>query len=267
MKKLHVIGGIALSLIVVVSANVFAGDHSPGGHATHWGYKGDGGPGNWGKLSDEYSVCASGKSQSPINIPKSGILEVDTGGIKFDYNVSPLKVLNNGHTIQINCAPDSSIKIGAKTYKLLQFHFHSPSENMVGGSHHRMEAHLVHKNDDGQLAVVGVFIKEGKENNFIKTLWDNIHIEVGHENVVKDVSINPADLLPENGSYYHFSGSLTTPPCSENVNWNVLTTPIEASKNQISKFLLLVGENARPVQSVNNRSLIQINTGDIDFVK
>ncbi|MGR3316886.1 MAG: carbonic anhydrase [Candidatus Anammoxibacter sp.] len=243
----------------------FAGDH--GGHGAHWGYEGNEGPNKWGSLADEYALCGKGNSQSPVDISMTGNVVVDTGGIKFHYEDTPLAIVNNGHTVQVNYKSDSYINIGARKYKLLQFHFHSPSENMVEGKHYNMEVHFVHKNDDNQLAVVAVFLKEGKENPFIKTLWDNLPSEVNHENVVEKISINAADLLPQDGSYYHFTGSLTTPPCSEHVNWNVLKTPVEVSKDQIKTFLTLIGQNARPAQPLFARSVIEINTGAVDLGK
>lgn len=149
-----------------------------------------------GTLSEDYALCGKGKSQSPIDITKTGNIVVDSGGIKFHYKNTPLAIINNGHTIQINYKFDSFIKMGAKTYKLLQFHFHSPSENKVDGNHYDMEAHFVHKNDDGQLAVVGVFIKEGKSNPLLEILWDNIPSEINKEKVVAEISVNASDLLP-----------------------------------------------------------------------
>ncbi len=236
-----------------------------GGPGAHWGYTGEGGPEHWGDISPEFSVCKTGMAQSPIDI--SSTVKSDLGNIEFDYRSTPLKVLNNGYTIQANYTSDSFIKAGDKTYKLLQFHFHSPSENTRLGKHYSMEAHLVHKNGQGQLAVVGVFIKKGAHNPFIQTIWDNIPGEVNRENVVNHTGINAAQLLPKNGSYYHFDGSLTTPPCSEGVNWNVLKTPIEASEAQINKFLSIVGPDARPVQPLHGRGVIEVNTGNIVFTQ
>lgn len=207
-----------LSIFAGYVSNSFA-EEGHGGHSLHWRYEGNEGPNKWGSIDSSFSACSNGHSQSPIDIVNNDkIIDVDAGGIKFEYNATPLSIVNNGHTIQVNYSTDSSIKMGSKTYKLLQFHFHSPSENKVDGNNYKMEAHLVHKNADGNLAVVGVFIKEGKENPFIKTLWDNLPTEINKENLVKNISVNANDLLPADGSYYHFSGSLTTPPCSEEVN-------------------------------------------------
>ncbi|MGR3218691.1 MAG: carbonic anhydrase [Candidatus Anammoxibacter sp.] len=251
------------SLFVGLCGNAIAGVHR--GHGAHWGYEGNVGPYKWGSLAEEYALCGEGKSQSPVDISMNGNVVIETGGIKFHYNDTPLAIVNNGHTVQVNCKSDSFINIGAEKYKLLQFHFHCPSENMVEGRHYNMEAHFIHKNEDGRLAVIAVFLRAGKENAFIKTLWDNLPAEVNKEIVVENISVNAADLLPRDGSYYHFTGSLTEPPCSEYVSWNVLKTPVEVSKNQINKFLALIGQNARPVQPLFARSVIEINTGEIDL--
>lgn len=230
--------------------------HTHQKHETHWGYQGEGGPGKWGSLKHDYELCGKGHQQSPINIDQSGKGE-NLGAIAFSYSSTPLKVLNNGHTIQANYQPGSSIRIGEETYNLLQLHFHSPSEHQVKGASSNMEMHLVHKNDKGQLAVVGVMIKEGKADANIQAIWDNIPSEINKVKEVSGVSINATDMLPQDRSYYHYSGSLTTPPCSEGVSWFVLKTPMEASAEQISKFLSVVHENARPVQPLHGRSIVE----------
>ncbi|MBF0337645.1 MAG: carbonic anhydrase [Nitrospirae bacterium] len=241
---------VALAVVFLLCAGTFgyAGDH-----AAHWSYEGKEGPEHWGDISKSYEVCKTGKSQSPIDLPKE--LKTSTKSIGFNYRTGPIKTLNNGHTIQVNVSPGSTVTVDGKKYNLLQFHFHSPSEHVVGGTPYEMEVHLVHKNDKGELAVVGVFMKEGKENPLVKAIWANLPDKVGEEKAVKGFTINPADLLPADYTLYRYSGSLTTPPCSEKVSWNVLKANIEVSKEQTEKFLSIVGRNARPVQPVNERTI------------
>ncbi len=184
----------------------------------HWGYEGVAGPTNWGNLSPTYTVCKKGLSQSPINITNTH--KANLGYISFHYTTTPLKILNNGHTIQVNYAANSFIKVNNKVYKLQQFHFHSPSEHRLYNNFYDMEVHLVHKNDQGELAVVGIFMKQGRANSLIQNLWNFIPSQINFEQTIQQ-NINAAGLLPSNQSYYHYSGSLTTPPCSENVNWYV----------------------------------------------
>jgi carbonic anhydrase len=225
------------------------------GHKPHWSYSGEGSPEHWGDLSKDFEYCKMGKSQSPIDIPVKAKMANRT--LKVDYKSVPLKIINNGHTIQVNYAPGSTVTIDGMSYDLVQFHFHAPSEHTSGGKHYAMEAHIVHKSADGKLAVIGINMKEGKENKFIKTLWDNLPAKVNEEKVENGVIVNAADLLPKIYPYYYYSGSLTTPPCSEGVSWNVLAAPIEVSKAQVDKFVSLLGNNARPVQGVKDRQVMQ----------
>jgi len=225
-------------------------------HEVHWGYEGEGGPDHWGILKPEFALCGTGITQSPIDINKTYKTKLEA--IEIAYKETPLKIINNGHSIQINYAPGSFIMVDGKKYELLQFHFHAPSEHTVKSKFFDMEMHLVHKNEQGELAVVGVFMKKGQMNKIIQVLWDNLPKEVNKENVVSGISVNASGLLPKERSYYHYFGSLTTPPCSEGVNWSVLKTPIEVSEAQIEKFRTIMGvDNNRPVLPVNKRFVLE----------
>ncbi len=259
MRKKHII----ITMIIAVMTLITLNSYGAGGGA-HWGYSGASGPANWGDVKPEYGTCKLGMSQSPVNIIPTKALRGDLGPIEFDYRDTPLKMINNGHTIQVNYGSDSFMRVSGKTYKLLQLHFHSPSEDSVNGKSYDMQAHFVHQNSEGQLAVVGVFLEKGEYNPFIGTLWNEMPHEVNSEQV-SHTQINGSSLLPSNGSYYHFSGSLTTPPCSEDVQWYVLQTPVEASAEQIEEFVSLVGHNARPTQPLNDREVIAVTTGSILF--
>jgi len=225
-------------------------------HEVHWGYEGEGAPANWEKLKPEFVLCGTGKSQSPIDIDKTYKTAVDPIG--FAYKQTPLKIVNNGHAVQVNVEPGSTAMIDGAKYELVQFHFHAPSEHSVKGKLYDMEMHLVHKNESGDLAVAGVMMKKGQPNKIIQVLWDNLPAEVNKENVVSGISVDAASLLPKDRSAYHYYGSLTTPPCSEGVNWTVLKTPIEVSEEQVQKFRTLMGvENNRPVLDVNKRFVLE----------
>ena len=221
----------------------------------HWSYTGATGPANWGTLEKDYGACAFGKSQSPIDIRNDVAKKADLPAIVFDYTPSPLKIIDNGHTIQINYAPGSFIRIGDKPYELVQFHFHKPSEEKINGKSYDMVAHLVHKDKDGHLAVVAVLLANGGDNPFIRTLWDNLPKVKETETAVDAVRIDIANLLPENKAYYTFSGSLTTPPCSEGVTWFVLKNPAPISADEIDRFGRSYPMNARPVQALNGREV------------
>ena len=222
-----------------------------------WSYGGAGNPTRWAELSEEYAVCETGNSQSPVDIATETQPQENSSKIEFNYQPMPLAVTNNGNTIQVNYPQGSSIKIKGQEYQLLQFHFHTPSEHTVDENAYAMELHLVHQNSEGNLAVVGVFIKQGQENATLQPIWENIPSEKGVKEV-STVTIDASSLLPENREYYSYTGSLTTPPCSEEVSWNVLKMPIEASAEQIEQFMEIYQMNARPVQPLNQRK-VQLN--------
>jgi carbonic anhydrase len=224
-------------------------DHKKAGHhGPHWGYEGARGPAHWGEAFPE---CGLGKSQSPLDI--QGPFEKATDALRISYKISPLKIINNGHTIQVNYAPGSSVTIGKETYELLQFHFHRPSEEKIDGRPRAMVAHFVHKSKEGKLAVIGVLLDFGDENELIKTLWENLPKEEGEESVVENVTIDAAQLLPQKLGYYHYPGSLTTPPCTEGVNFYILKQTKSISRAQLDAFPFKL--NARPVQPLNDRKI------------
>lgn len=211
----------------------------------HWTYDGEGGPENWAKLDPKNSLCAGGQRQSPIDI-RDGI-RVDLEPIRFDYRPSNFRIVDNGHTVQV-VAGEGSITITGKTYELVQFHFHKPSEEKINGRGFDMVAHLVHRSDDGKLAVVAVLLEKGGENPFVQTLWNNLPLERHMEVSPPTATIDLNAFLPANRNYYTYMGSLTTPPCSEGVLWLVLRQPVSVSPEQVSIFSRLYRNNARPIQ-------------------
>jgi len=219
----------------------------------HWSYGGHAGPAKWATLDHAFATCKLGKIQSPIDI--RGAKVADLPAIKFDYKPSPLKVIDNGHTIQVNYAPGSSIDVGGTRYELMQFHFHKPSEEKIHGKSHAMVAHLVHQNTEGKLAVVAVLLdKKGGVNPTIDAIWKNLPKEKEKETSV-DATIDAAALLPRERGYYTFQGSLTTPPCSEQVRWLVLKTPVKIADSEIVAFGKVYPMNARPTQPLNGRQI------------
>jgi carbonic anhydrase len=223
------------------------------GHAA-WGYAGRNGPEFWGRLSPDYAACGTGATQSPIDIDAS---HGQSGGLShIDYRLTPLSILHNGHTVQVNYAPGSGVTVDGERYELLQFHFHVPSEHWVNGKPAAMEAHMVHKNAQGGLAVVGVLIESGAANLALQEMWPHMPRNQAPERTVPNVLVNARDLLPVDGGYHRYMGSLTTPPCSEGVKWFVMHEPVQASVEQIERLVAAVGQNARPVQALNNRLLL-----------
>lgn len=218
----------------------------------HWSYDGKSGAAHWHKLKPEFAQCQEGKRQSPIDIKDSVRLQL--GDIKFDYKPSTLRIVNNGHTVQVNYAPGSTVTAGGRVYELLQFHFHKPAEERINGKTYDMVAHLVHKSKtDGRLLVVAVLMSTGTENSFLQALWNNLPLEEERPEDIPQVKIDINQLLPRSRGYFNYIGSLTTPPCTEGVQWVVLKTPVPISRGQISVFNKLYSNNARPIQAANGR--------------
>jgi len=229
--------------------------HETNAHGTdpHWGYEGDTGPQAWGKLKADFSLCAVGKRQSPINIEDNTTLQGPAEPLQFHYQASGASVVNNGHTIQVDMLGENFITVRGSNYKLVQMHFHHPSEERVNFKSFAMVAHLVHKRADGQLAVVAVLLEPGAANPVINTVWTYMPLDAGDRVRMPAELLDPSGLLPQDQRYYQFLGSLTTPPCTEGVLWMVLKTPSAISREQIKLFSQLFPNNARPVQPLNNR--------------
>lgn len=232
----------------------FAQQHT--GNAPHWSYSGPDGPEHWGDLDLSFAACKTGQRQSPIDIKDAE--PADLKPIQFDYKLSPMKIVNNGHTILVKYESGSSITVDGKQYPLVQFHFHHPSEEEINGQKSDMVLHLVHVSADGHAIAIAVLLKSGGENPLIRDIWAHIPKEVDKEVEFKKVVINAADLLPADQNYYTFEGSLTIPPCSD-VKWFVMKTPVELSPAQIAAFAKLYPDNARPIQPTNGRKILESN--------
>lgn len=253
----HFIASTAM-LCPVCSALAEPTGHAAASHAEehgppHWSYEGHGGPGEWSKLAPEYGACGIGREQSPINLdqPIASMLSQPTP----NWQAMPLEVVNNGHTIQVNCAKGSTVVLDGVSYELLQYHFHHPSEHHIGGMVFDMEIHFVHRSADGGLAVLGVMLAKGAVNTTLETIWRHLP-EKADEKIMSNQLLQPAALLPKDSTTYRYAGSLTTPPCSEVVSWVVYRQPVTASAEQIDRFAQLFPNNARPVQPLNRRKLL-----------
>ena len=223
--------------------------------AHEWSYSGSEGPKNWGSIKPDYRTCKIGHEQSPIDI--RGTKREALPPIQFDYKPATLKIINNGHSVQVNYPAGSFISIGDKKYELKQFHFHHPGEEHINGKPYDMVIHLVHADSDGKLGVVAVLLKKGSANPMIAKIWQNLPASEGPEKEVSGVEINPAAFLPAQTGYYTFAGSLTTPPCSEAVTWFVLKNPSEVSPDEIAAFAKVYPHNARPIQPTNGRAIAE----------
>ena len=233
-----------------------AADKSHEAHPAHWDYAGSGGPENWGQMKPEFAKCSSGTRQSPIDI-RDGI-KVNLDPVQFDYKSSAFRVIDNGHTVQVNVAAGNSIDVMGRHYELVQFHFHRPSEERIDGRQFDMVVHLVHKDIDGRLAVVAVLLDRGSAQPIVQSVWNNLPLEKGDE-VAARGTLNLNDLLPAERNYFTYMGSLTTPPCSEGVLWMVMKQPVQISADQVGIFARLYPMNARPIQSVAGRLIKESN--------
>lgn len=215
-----------------------------------WAYEGEGGPSHWARLRGDYSTCGSGKRQSPIDI-RDGIA-VNLESIKFDYRLAQFRIIDTGHTVQVKLAPGQGLTVMGKRYELQLLQFHRPAEERINGRAYDMSAHLVHRSEEGQIAIVAVLLEKGAEHPLIQTLWNNLPLEQGVEFASED-AIDVNSLLPENRAYWTYMGSLTTPPCTEGVLWMVLKQPAQVGAEQVAIFSRVFRSNARPVQAANGR--------------
>jgi carbonic anhydrase len=242
-----------LAITWCVALGVFGAAQEHSQHA--WDYGNAHGPSHWGDLNPEFALCKSGHHQSPIDIRNPH--QVDLPSIGFDYKPSRLHIIDNGHTVMVNYDPGSSISVGGKTYSLKQFHFHRPSEEKINGQAYAMAVHLVHADQEGKLAVVAVLLKEGADNPLIRELWKDLPTEKEKEELLNDIQIDATRILPADRGYYTFSGSLTTPPCSEDVTWFVLKHPVTVSAAEIEQFAKLYRNDARPTQQLYDRVVLE----------
>ncbi|MBW3781365.1 carbonic anhydrase [Aeromonas veronii] len=222
--------------------------------APHWEYSGEAGPAHWAKLTPEFGQCA-GSNQSPVDL--SGLVEAKLAPLVLHYQAGGNTVVNNGHTVQVGYAPGSTLQLDGTRFELKQFHFHAPSENLIEGKSYPLEGHLVHVSGKGEIAVVAVMFEAGKANSALAAAWSALPAKVGEIQALKTPLV-AEQLLPENRDYYRFSGSLTTPPCSEGVRWLVMKQPVEVSQAQIDAFKAVMHHpNNRPVQPLNGRVVLQ----------
>ena len=239
------------ALMVAILATSWTGV----GSAQHWGYSGEGMPENWAKLDPKFALCGQGRNQSPIDL--SNLIKADLKPLHIEYKGGAADLVNNGHAIQVDYAAGSFLTLDGRAFELKQFHFHSPSENLIEGRQFPLEGHLVHADKDGNLAVVAVMFEEGAANPLLARLWPKMPAKAG-EKVALPGGLSVAEMLPPSLAYYRYNGSLTTPPCSEGVRWLVLKRPAPVSKEQVQQFLKALGfANNRPVQPVNARAVLE----------
>lgn len=246
LSLLHKASAPALVLLLAT-----LGTAQAGGHGAHWQYHGKHHPAHWAELDPAFEACARGNTQSPIDIRATE--KVALPALEFAYGNARPSIVNNGHTVQVNLPSGQKLTVGEQSYELLQFHFHTPSEEAINGKRKPLVAHFVHKNAAGQLGVVAVLFDLGASNAAFAPVFEHLPSKAGETITVEDLTLDLAALLPADKGYYSFAGSLTTPPCSEGVNWMVLKTPVRLSAAQIKAFRRIFNGNARPIQPLNGR--------------
>lgn len=249
--KLHALALLSPAALLLTAASPGPSSH---GEKPHWSYSGEAGPEKWGDLNHEFQLCKTGHMQSPVDLGSADIQ--GNFGVKAAYKPGPLTLLNNGHTVQAVIAPGSTLASGIARYKLLQIHFHTPSEEVLYGLPYPMVAHFVHVDHAGNLAVLGVLFEEGVHNAELEKLVRAAPAHESEAEVVKGVTFDPAKLLPANLAVYRYEGSLTTPPCTEGVRWHVARHRVSASAAQIAALHTIMGDNARPIQPLHGRLLV-----------
>ncbi|MDT7044033.1 carbonic anhydrase [Candidatus Nitronereus thalassa] len=218
-----------------------------------WKYLGVEGPEHWSMLTPEYRTCEEGRQQSPINITMTHHGHAPET-LEFHYQTSELHELNNGHTIQVSHTSGCHVNLNHRRYQLRQFHFHAPSEHHIEGKTFPMEMHLVHQDTQGHVLVIAIMLKIGAEEPVLQNLWTWLPKQIGQE-VSIPLSLSIADILPKHTRHFSYSGSLTTPPCTEGIQWIVLEGPILISQKDVDQFVDIIGHNARPIQPLGNRHI------------
>jgi carbonic anhydrase len=239
-KKLFLI-----ALTVMATSNA-------GAQSVQWGYEGKIGPERWARLDGTYLTCTNGRQQSPLDI--RGAKPSDLAPLEFHYRSGLITLVNDGHFVQGNVEPGSFLVANGHRYDLVGFQFHHPSEQAVKGQLSDMEVQLLHKDSDGKMAIVSIRMREGNPNVVLAALWPLLPGQAGKSTKTKDM-VNVAGLLPPDRGYWTYQGSLTTPPCSEGVDWFVLKEEIEVSRDQLQTFGALYSRNSRPLQPPHDRKI------------
>jgi carbonic anhydrase len=247
-------GGISPALLATAIGLMIASSVSLAAENTHWSYSGENGPERWSELSPDYAACGIGVNQSPVDITDTVAAELEP--LVFDYRSHSIDIVNNGHTLQINAAPGSVLHANGKTFELLQLHFHSPSEHRINGEAFPLEAHLVHQDEQGALAVVAILFRKGAWNEDLDIVGQASPRIVG-QSAPFDINIGDFQLYRSHESYFRYSGSLTTPPCTEGIRWYILKTVETVDPQQAANFVSWIGEDARGPQPLNARVILE----------
>ena len=236
--------------------------HETESHEARWGYSGEEGPEHWADLSPDFAPCGDGVEQSPIDL--TGAVAIEDAGIErrlgtevltFEQRARVMDLVDNGHTIQITNDVPMALDMGGVHYEMVQFHFHAPSEHTINGEHAPLEVHMVHKSAAGEIAVIGVLVEEGEHDPLWEPIISALPSGSGDERHIEDLDLDMNELRPLPMRYYRYQGSLTTPPCSEGVEWIVMAEKRQISPDQMAAMVSHLHDNNRPVQPLGNRKI------------
>jgi carbonic anhydrase len=225
----------------------------PSSNSPHWTYYGEEGMDHWGMLSHSYMTCETGSHQSPVDITMSSEHQAPAR-LQFHYRTADLQAMHNGHSIQVRVSSGNELHVNGRTYQLMQFHFHEPSEHHIEGKSSPFEIHLVHRDRAGHIVVVSLLAELGPGHPVVSTLWSSLPMYAGESAPSRQLELST--LIPNNLHHFAYHGSLTTPPCTEGVQWIVMKEKISIAQAQIDQFVALVGHNARAIQPIHDRRVL-----------
>ncbi|MEM8695519.1 MAG: carbonic anhydrase family protein [Pseudomonadota bacterium] len=212
-------------------------------------------PASWGTVHEEYATCATGTAQSPINLVRADATVSEDVALEINWESGPMIIDGAGYNSDLVAPEGGYITLEGQRYDFLQVHLHMPSEYAIEGEQPAGDIHFVHANEAGELAVIGVFMIEGEPNRALAAAFEEFSAEEGSQ-TLEGITFDPNALLPETRSFFRFPGSLTTPPCSEGVNWVFMSEPVTVSADQIAAYTDLYGNTARPVQPTGDREIL-----------
>jgi carbonic anhydrase len=237
-----------------------------------WGYEGEVGPAHWGHLSSEFLLCCAGRAQSPIDLKGATVVagealegRLGTEVLTLEQRARVMDLVHIGHTIQVRHDVLMDLHLDDVHYRLLQYHFHAPSEHTIEGEQAPLEVHFVHRSAHGQLAVIGVLVEEGEHD----PIWDSVLSALpkgpGDQRHIEGLELDMNKLRPLPRRYFRYQGSLTTPPCSEGVEWVVMAERRQISKEQMEAIVSHLHSNVRPIQPLNDREIVLVSPGKSEY--
>ena len=241
---------IAISIVFI--AALFLSESEPKPYA-QWEYEGELGQKNWSKLDERFAICKDGLNQSPVDITTA--IKADLIPLIFEEKSKATTFTNNGNFLKVDFQGGNHVYIDNIKYILNEINFHAPSENKIDGESFPMEAQLVHRDSKNNIAIVSIFFEEGSDNFVLNRLLRNLP---ENKNETQDIKseVFAYEILPSLREYYRFNGSLTTPPCTEGVKWIIMKTTVELSKSQLNDFTKVIPNNARDIQEINARIIL-----------